>query len=91
MSQTSFIPQGWECPKCKRVYSPTTIMCIACPQHTKTMTTTDTPIGVGGFGVANGTSTTTMMHNFQKGDETSKTKCKICGREKWQHPNISYT
>ena len=23
-------PQGWICPKCGRVYSPTTIMCICC-------------------------------------------------------------
>jgi uncharacterized OB-fold protein len=51
MNDFNFIPQGWECPKCKRVYSPTTIMCIACPQHT--ITTTNTPIGVGGHGVTN--------------------------------------
>jgi hypothetical protein len=31
-----------ECPKCKRVYSPTTTMCIACPQYTKSITTTNT-------------------------------------------------
>ena len=95
MSEFNFTPQGWECPKCKRVYSTTTIMCIACPQHTKTITTTDLPVGTlvgeGGFGVTNGTSTALMFHNFQEGDGTSKTKCRICGKEKFEHPNISYT
>jgi uncharacterized OB-fold protein len=47
MSNFDFIPQGWECPKCKRVYSPNTSMCMACPQYPVTKTTTDTPIGVG--------------------------------------------
>ena len=23
-------PQGWQCPVCKRVYSPTTMMCFYC-------------------------------------------------------------
>jgi hypothetical protein len=45
----------------------------------------------GGFGVANGTSSTMMMHNFTEGDGTSKTKCKICGREKFEHGHISHT
>lgn len=26
----SFAPQGWQCPICKRVYSPTTPMCYTC-------------------------------------------------------------
>ena len=25
-----FIPQGWQCPICKRVYSPNTSMCLYC-------------------------------------------------------------
>jgi len=25
-----FIPQGWQCPICKRVYSPSTTMCYYC-------------------------------------------------------------
>jgi hypothetical protein len=87
MSNFDFTPQGWECPKCKRVYSPQTMMCIACPQYTKSETTTNTPIGVGGFG----TTSTAMLHNFQEGEGTSNTKCKICGREKLGHPHISYT
>ena len=76
MYQTSFIPQGWECPKCKRVYSPNTIMCSHCPENTT-------------FSV--GTSTT-YSHPFESDKKSSsKTKCKICGLEKWQHPMISYT
>jgi len=29
------IPQGWQCPVCNKVYSPTTPMCLTCPQTTK--------------------------------------------------------
>lgn len=84
------IPQGWECPKCKRVYSPTTIMCIACPQYTKSTTTSDTPIGVGGYGTT--TNSTSFLHRFESDEKlTSQTKCKICGVERWQHPSISFT
>lgn len=34
------VQQGWQCPICKRVYSPTTIMCLYCGD-TKYNTTTD--------------------------------------------------
>lgn len=36
------VPQGWQCPICKRVYSPTTIMCAYCGEEgaTKISTTT---------------------------------------------------
>jgi hypothetical protein len=84
MFQTSFIQQGWECPKCKRVYSPTTSMCNYCPEKSQGYTSTGTTFSVG--------TSTTYTHNFESdGKQTSKTKCKICGLEKWQHPNISYT
>jgi uncharacterized OB-fold protein len=80
MFHTSFIPQGWECPKCKRVYSPTTSVCSHCPQHNQGVATTGT-----------GTSTT-YTHQFESDKKSSsKTKCKICGLEKWQHPLVSYT
>lgn len=40
----------------------------------------------------NGTSTTLSCHNFQPlGKTSSATKCKICGLEKWRHPQISFT
>lgn len=32
------VPQGWECPKCKRVYSPATPMCYNCGGETTTTT-----------------------------------------------------
>lgn len=36
------IQQGWQCPLCKRVYSPTTVMCLYCGEEgaTKIYTTT---------------------------------------------------
>lgn len=83
MNDFNFIPQGWECPKCKRVYSPTTIMCISCP--TGTSITTNTPIGICGHGVAN------TSHEFQPDSATSSsTKCKICGLEKNYHSVFNY-
>lgn len=37
------INQGWECPKCGRVYSPTTPMCFYCvPVNGMTISTTGT-------------------------------------------------
>ena len=78
MNDFNFIAQGWECPKCKRIYSPTTTMCIACPSLTGSATF--------------GTSNTLSVHNFQQTEGTSSiTKCRICGLEEWQHPRISYT
>ena len=84
MYQKSFIPQGWECPKCKRVYSPNTIMCSHCPENTQGITSSGTTFSVG--------TSTTYSHPFESDKKSSsKTKCKICGLEKWQHPMISYT
>lgn len=34
-------PQGWQCPICKRIYSPTTPMCFYCNGETKTITTSN--------------------------------------------------
>lgn len=39
MSDVNFYkpaPQGWECPKCNRVYSPSTPMCFSCGDNDKT-------------------------------------------------------
>jgi len=84
MVQTTFIPQGWECPKCKRVYSPTTSICSHCPEHSKEYTSTGTTFSAD-------TNTTFISHNFESDKKgSSKTKCKICGLEKFQHPLISY-
>ena len=38
-SEPSFAPQGWQCPICKRVYSPSTPMCLSCG-NTEVRTTT---------------------------------------------------
>ncbi len=38
--------QGWECPKCGRVYSPSTSQCFACPATTRLTTTSNL---VGGY------------------------------------------
>ena len=38
----SFAPQGWECPKCKRIYSPATMMCIHCVPNPISPTTSGT-------------------------------------------------
>ena len=37
----SFAPQGWQCPICKRVFSPTTPWCYFCGGEMKTVTTTN--------------------------------------------------
>ena len=76
MLQTSFIPQGWECPKCKRIYSPTTVMCSYCPQNNNSIT-------------SSGTTTYYSIHNFERSGTTDI--CKICGRQEYDHPIIRNT
>lgn len=39
----STVPQGWECPKCKSVYSPTTMKCWNCPAQSIGGVTTSNP------------------------------------------------
>lgn len=40
-----FAPKGWQCPKCGRIYSPSTPMCWYCDGQTVTNSpTTSTPI-----------------------------------------------
>lgn len=36
-----WVQKGWECPKCGRVYSPTTSMCRYCGAEAKTFATTN--------------------------------------------------
>ena len=36
----NFIPQGWQCPICKRVYSPSTTMCYTCGNEKFSVATT---------------------------------------------------
>jgi uncharacterized OB-fold protein len=33
----AWVSQGWQCPVCKSVYSPTTPMCFTCPPKTETV------------------------------------------------------
>lgn len=41
-----FAPQGWICPKCGRVYSPTTPMCFYCGDETSTTQYTTTSVTI---------------------------------------------
>lgn len=38
-----FIPQGWQCPICKRVYAPDWPWCTVCGQGVTVTTTTELP------------------------------------------------
>jgi len=89
MTDFNFIPQGWECPKCKRVYSPTTIMCIACPSLT---------------GSTSNSTTTSSTFEFQGNVELTcvfepggtieglyyPDFCKKCGKQKQYHKYDKY-
>ena len=54
MYDFSYTPQGWQCPVCKRVYSPSTLMCLYCGGDKVNVTTgsnvgtTATPVGIIG-------------------------------------------
>ena len=41
-SDEIFAPKGWICPKCGRVYSPTTPVCFYCGGNEKTITSLNT-------------------------------------------------
>lgn len=50
LPQYAYVPQGWQCPVCKSVYSPTTAKCFNCPPiassgTTFRFTTTTGPLG----------------------------------------------
>ena len=51
------IQQGWQCPCCRRIYSPTTPMCFTCPQQTtvapNTVPTTGTPLPINPYTTGN--------------------------------------
>ena len=83
------IQQGWECPKCGRVYSPTTGMCYTCVNQTESIISTSTD---GINFQASGTSTA-MIHNFtvSKDCKSKEPVCSICGLEKWRHPVFTQT
>lgn len=81
MNDFNFTPQGWECPKCKRVYSPTTIMCVACPSMTSS--------------TSNSTTTSTFTSCvFEPGGTIQGLYypdfCKKCGQEKQYHTYTAY-
>ncbi len=44
MNEYLSTPQGWECPKCQHIYSPSVAVCFNCPIKVITKTTsTDLP------------------------------------------------
>jgi hypothetical protein len=79
MNDFNFAPQGWECPKCKRVYSPTTSMCFYCPNRV----TTGTTVGVGGFGVPNGTTAQCLV--YTPDPNSTSDICLACNQPKSAH------
>jgi len=48
MENYNFAQQGWQCPLCKRVYSPSTPCCFYCGAEgmAKSVTTTTLDIGI---------------------------------------------
>lgn len=44
MNDNKFIPQGWECPKCGAVMSPTTSVCVNCNGQVQVTVSTATNI-----------------------------------------------
>ena len=79
------IPQGWECPKCGRVYSPSTTMCFTCVGFTVSVPSVFSPNGTGNPNV-NPTFTTSstdskidLTATLKRGDVTTNTG-KICDK-----------
>ena len=41
MYNDGYVPQGWQCPRCKRIYSPTYPWCIFCTSEDKDVKVSD--------------------------------------------------
>lgn len=94
----NFTPQGWECPKCKRVYSPTTMMCLYCPQKTTTSSTTNlttvphgVPVGIGGTAFPNLQQTGTNICSYAPDPLSTSDICTVCLRPKSEHIILKIT
>lgn len=75
MENYSFAQQGWQCPICKRVYSPLTPVCFYCGGESKTWTST---------GVENPTSLDCWDNNpilLTSNPPKLQWKCRYCGKE----------
>jgi len=83
-----FVSQGWECPKCKRVYSPTTMMCMYCIPKTSIATPSTpigTPIGTPIMGSGSTSGTTHVCTTFVSTMDGKSTNCVTCGRSYNEH------
>lgn len=83
---------GWECPKCGRVYSPTTEMCLHCPKSVTTHTSTDTLATYGTYGRVKWYETHDFTPRSIKNDNpyncaiySLPTVCEICGKTADMH------
>ena len=81
MPDFNFIAQGWECPKCKRVYSPATMMCMVCPNQPTTTGVSTTPVFLTGT-----TSICTQFIAEADSGTNPDPKCIKCGKSRFQHP-----
>jgi rubrerythrin len=77
------IQQGWECPKCRRIYSPTTPMCSNCPQEVTPWASTNDLVNRAY------TTTSIGVHNFVASQE-NPFKCAICGAYETSHPIFTF-
>jgi hypothetical protein len=57
------IPQGWECPKCGRVYAPHVDMCQFCGDYSNVTVTTSNPNPI----VLDGSDPTIVFCNYAQG------------------------
>lgn len=59
------VQQGWQCPICKKVYSPTTIMCLYCGD-TKYNTSADTQPVINMPNIVDGLAKNIMVNYCDK-------------------------
>jgi len=82
MENYNFAQQGWQCPICRRVYSPLTPVCFYCGGESKTWTSTGTGNSVPDLG--NTTSLDCWDNNptlLTSNPPKLQWKCRYCGKE----------
>ena len=75
MENYSFAQQGWQCPICRRVYSPLTPVCFYCGGESKTWTSTEAEFKRPEF------TWERQSDELTSNPPKYKWKCRRCGKE----------
>lgn len=91
MDNYNFAQQGWQCPICKRVYSPSTMMCFYCGENTVISTGGIVDTGVIDIDWQKRQSVTTPVYKPQDDNFTSISNgdATYIAEDKWEQKGVA--